>query len=48
MTQTEASYHRMPDEVPPPSGCPVNGFTPFAPGNIIFRGPRQLLVAWDE
>ena len=32
MTQTEASYHRVPGEVPPPpSGCPVNGFTPFAP-----------------
>ncbi len=32
MTQTEASYHRVPDAVPPPpSGCPVTGFTPFAP-----------------
>ena len=31
MTQTEASYHRVPDEVPPPPpGCPVNSFTPFA------------------
>ena len=32
MTQTEASYHRAPDAVPPPpAGCPVTGFTPFAP-----------------
>ena len=31
MTQAEASYHRVPDAVPPPpSGCPVTGFTPFA------------------
>ena len=31
-TRTEASYHRVPDEVPPPpSGCPVTGFSPFAP-----------------
>ena len=31
MTQTEASHHRVPDAVaPPPSGCPVTGFTPFA------------------
>lgn len=33
MTQTEASYHRVPDQAPPPpTGCPVDhGFTPFAP-----------------
>ena len=33
MTQTEASYHRVPDQrPPPPTGCPVDhSFTPFAP-----------------
>lgn len=59
MTQTEASCHWVPDGVPPPSGCPVTGLTPFAPDHLAdpyavlddlqdtLRGPRQLLVAWD-
>ena len=41
MTQPEASYHRVPDEVPPP-GCPVTGFTQHH-----LPGLRQMLVAWD-
>lgn len=41
MTQTEASYLRVPDEVPPPR-CPVTGFTQHH-----FPEFRQLLVAWD-
>ena len=42
MTQAEASYHRVPDAVPPAGG---QGLERFA--NITFRGPTELLVAWD-
>ena len=33
MSATNTSYHRIPDEIPPPpEGCPINhDFTPFAP-----------------
>lgn len=53
-TQTQASYHRVPDEAPArPSGCRipslrlVEGQSLERFPNITFRGPRELLVAWD-
>ena len=54
MTQTEASYHRVPDAVPPPpSGCPVNGFTPFAPDYLadpyaVLDGLRDMPVFYSS
>ena len=53
-TQTEASYHRVPDEVPPPpSGCPVTGFTPFAPDYLadpyaVLDGLRDTPVFYSS
>ena len=53
-TQTDASYHRVPDEVPPPpSGCPVTGFTPFAPDYLadpyaVLDGLRDTPVFYSS
>ena len=54
MTQAEASYHRVPDEVPPPPpGCPVTGFTPFAPNYLadpyaVLDGLRDTPVFYSS
>lgn len=41
MTQTAASYHWVPDALPPAGGQSLERFA-----NITFPGPRRLLVAW--
>ena len=45
MTQTEASYHRVPDEARSPRRRVAQSLERFA--NITFRGPGKLLAAWD-
>ena len=54
MTDTEASYHRAPHEVPaPPPGCPVTDFTPFAPDYLadpyaVLDGLRDTPVFYSR